>query len=253
MSRRKANTMADLKKDGTQVVLTGGAGPVAQYQTVVTGHGGWWNLLKYELITVLFGSCPGAMGFWLRRKFYPFLFRKCGKRLTIGRNVVLRHPHRVSFGDNVIVDSGCTIDAKGDDGEGVVIGDGVFIGAGTIISMAGGTIEIDDGANIGSYCRIGTYGHTRVGKKVLLAAYCYLVGATHETDSTDIPIIDQPTITLGGVTVGDGSWLGARVTVMDGRSVGGHTVVGAHAVVTEDLPDFCIAYGVPAKVVRMRK
>lgn len=245
--------MSDLKKDGTQVVLTDGGGAVAQYQTVVAGHLGWWNLLKYELITVLFGSCPGALGFWLRRKFYPFLFRKCGRRLTMGKNVVLRHPHRVSLGDNVIVDSGCTIDAKGEEGEGVVIGNGVFIGAGTIISMAGGTIEIDDGANIGSYCRIGTYGHTRVGKKVLLAAYCYLVGATHETDSIDIPIIDQPTITRGGVTIGDGTWLGARVTVMDGKSVGCHSVVGAHAVVTETLPDFCIAYGVPAKVVRMRK
>lgn len=253
MQNRKALNMADLRKDGTQDVLTEASGPIAQYQTVVAGNLGWWNLLKYEFITGLFGAWPGALGFWLRRKFYPCLFRKCGRSLTMGINVVLRHPHRVSMGDNVIVDSGCTIDAKGTEGEGVIIGDGVFIGAGTIISMAGGTIEIDDGANIGSYCRIGTYGHTRIGKKGLLAAYCYLVGATHEIESTDVPILDQPTITRGGVTVGDGTWLGARVTVMDGKSVGCHTVVGAHAVVTEDLPDFCIAYGVPAKVMRMRK
>lgn len=246
--------MSELKNKGTRAALTDpGTSAQAKYSLLVVGLKGLLPLLKYEFITSLFGGCPGSLGMWLRRKFYPVLFKKTGSNLTIGRNVSFRHPGRISLGSNVVIGDDCTLDAKGTEGEGILIRDGVFIGKGTILSMADGTIEIDDGANIGSYCRIGTLGHTRIGKKVLLAAYCYLVGGGHETGRTDIPIQDQPNSTLGGVEIGDGCWLGARVTVMDGVRVGHDTIVGAHAVVREDLPEFSVAVGMPARVVKKRR
>lgn len=246
--------MSKLDEGGTQKVLTDAArGPLAKYQALVVGEGGWGALLKYELITGLFGSWPGAFGLWLRQKFYPLLLRECGRGVVFGRHIILRHPHRIRIGNRVVIGDFCTLDAKGDTGEGLIIRDGAFIGTGTIISMGGGTIEIDEGANIGSYCRIGTLGRSRIGKKALLAAYCYVVGGGHDASRTDIPILDQPNITKGGSEVGDGCWLGARVTVMDGVKVGAHSIVGAHAVVTEDLPEYCVAVGIPAKVIRYRK
>ncbi|MBN1269063.1 MAG: acyltransferase [Kiritimatiellae bacterium] len=245
--------MSKLDEGGIQATLSDRRrGALAKYADLVVG-GGIGAVIKYELITGLFGSWPGAVGLWLRQKFYRCLFRTCGRGLIIGRNVTLRRPDRISLGRNVVLGDNSTLDAKGDTGDGIVIRDGVFVGPGTIVSTGGGSIELDEGANIGSYCRIGTLGRTRIGKKALLAAYCYVVGAGHDASRTDVPILDQPITTKGGAEVGDGCWLGARVTVMDGTKIGRDSIVGAHAVVTEDLPEFCVAVGIPAKVVKMRK
>jgi len=246
--------MTELQQGGTQAALAdAGRGSVSKYRSIVVGQAGLLPFLRYELITGLFGQWPGGAGLLLRRLFYPCLFRACGRGVVFGRGLTLRHPHRISIGNGVVLEEGCTLDAKGSEGEGILIRDRVFVGKGCILTMADGTIELDEGCNISSYCRIGTFGTTRIGRKVLLGAYCYVVGAYHETERTDIPIMDQPNRTKGGAEVGDGCWIGARVTVLDGVKVGRDSVVGAHAVVTKDLPEFCIALGSPAKVTKMRK
>jgi acetyltransferase-like isoleucine patch superfamily enzyme len=53
--------------------------------------------------------------------------------------------------------------------------------------------------------------------------------------------------------VGEGAWLGAGVTVLDGCTVGSHAIVGTGAVVTKPIPDYAVAVGVPARVVRDRR
>jgi len=251
---KTASSGGELKTEGTQAALTrgpGGAG--SKYRRIMVGRRSWRAFLQYELITGLFGDWPGALGLWLRRSLYPFLFRECAGKPIIGRHVILRSPGRISLGRNVVISEGCTLDAKGENGQGILIGDNVFIGQSTIITMADGTIEIGEGTNISSFCRIGTLGHTRIGKKVLIAAYCYILGGGHDASRTDIPVIDQPNVTKGGATIGDGAWLGARVTVMDGVHVGNHAIIGAHAVVTHDIPDYAIAVGIPARVIRSRQ
>ncbi|HIE11284.1 MAG TPA: hypothetical protein EYP62_06680, partial [Kiritimatiellae bacterium] len=176
MMRIRGLQEGELKTEGTQAALTRGPGSaLAKYRRVVVGRRQWRALLEYELITGFFGGWPGALGLWLRRCFYPRLFRECAGKPIIGRHVVLRSPWRISLGRNVVISEGCTLDAKGVQGEGIIIGDYVFIGQSTIITMADGTIEIGEGTNISSFCRIGTLGHTRIGKKVLIAAYCYVV------------------------------------------------------------------------------
>ena len=246
--------MTDLKPQRPQAALLDTSrGSFAKYRQMVVGDTGLGGFLKYEFITSQCGGTPGAAGLWLRQKLFRGLFRECGRNVVFGRHVVLRHPRRISIGSNVIISDGCVLDAKGAAGEGIIVRDGVFVGHGSIVSMTDGTIVLDEGCNIGSYCRIGTMGKSRIGKKVLLGAFCYVVGAYHETERTDIPILDQPSRTKGGAEVDDGCWLGARVTVLDGVKVGRDSIVGAHAVVTENLPEFCVAVGAPAKVIRMRK
>ena len=71
---------------------------------------------------------PGALGLLLRSKLYPRLLGRTGRNVTFGVNVVLRHPHKIRIGDNVVIDDGCCLDAKGTDNEGITIGDGVFVG-----------------------------------------------------------------------------------------------------------------------------
>lgn len=241
------------EKIGTQEMLgADGGGAFAKYMRTVVGGGGLLALIRYELVISLLSKFPGAVGIWLRSKLYPLLLKQCGKGLVVGCNVAIRSPGRMVMGANVVIADGCTLDAKGSEGNGLIIGDNVFIGEKTIISMTSGTIEIGAGSNIGSSCRIGTMGYTRIGKKVLIAAYCYLVGGGHDAGRKDIPIIDQPNISKGGVVVEDGCWLGTRVTVLDGVKLGHDSILGAHSLVTKDVPEMSIAMGCPAKVVKDR-
>jgi acetyltransferase-like isoleucine patch superfamily enzyme len=65
-------------------------------------------------------------------------------------------------------------------------------------------------------------------------------------------MIEQPMDVRGGVTIGAHAWLGARVTVLDGVKIGSHAVVGAHSFVKDDVPDYAIVVGTPARIVGMK-
>lgn len=235
----------------TQTILTDRKmGPLAKYQRLVAGGDGFFHLLKYELITGLFGWMPGLIGMGLRTFFYRFLFGKMGKGVAIGRNVTIRHPSRIRLGNRVVVEDEAVLDAKGDKGEGIILGDEVFIGRGTILTARHDTLTIGEGSNISSNCRIGP---SRLGRKVLIAAYVYIIGGGHLSDRTDIPVLDQPVAFKGGAEIGDGCWIGAFTAVMDGVRIGNDSIIGAHSLVTRDLPPFSIAFGVPAQMQRDRR
>jgi virginiamycin A acetyltransferase len=74
-------------------------------------------------------------------------------------------------------------------------------------------------------------------------------GSQHGIERLDLPIREQPG-RWPRVTIGRDSWVGDRTVVL--ADVGHHCVVGAGSVVTKPLPDFAIAVGVPAKVIRYR-
>ncbi|MGH9163863.1 MAG: acyltransferase, partial [Vicinamibacteraceae bacterium] len=217
-----------------------------RYADLVVGRPGLRALLKHELLTMLCAGMPGALGLYVRSKLYPWLLGRVGRNVTFGQHVVLRHPHKISIGNDVVIDDGCCLDAKGQDNEGIEIGNGVFIGRGTILSCKNGDIVIDDHANIGFNCEIFSGARVRVGKKVLMAAYTYLVGGDHLYDRVDIPVLDQGR-TASGIDVGDHVWLGAHVVVTDGSRIGADAVIGAGAVVAGEIPPFAIAVGIPAR------
>ena len=123
---------------------------------------------------------PGALGLALRKTLYPSLLGACGRNVVFGQNVVLRHPHKIRIGDNVVIDDNCLLDAKGDTNRGITIGSGVFIGRNTILSCKNGDIDVDDGANIGFNCELFSASRVRVGRDTLLAAYCYVIGGDHD-------------------------------------------------------------------------
>ncbi|MFX0202471.1 MAG: acyltransferase, partial [Candidatus Hodarchaeota archaeon] len=109
-----------------------------KYQDLIIGKRGFFNLFKYELITTLSSWVPGALGLLLRARLYRLLIGGTGRGVVFGKNVTLRHPHKVFLGDNVIIDDNCLIDAKGNDNKGIVIGDNVFIGRNTILLCTDG-------------------------------------------------------------------------------------------------------------------
>ncbi len=225
-----------------------------KYMALTVGRPSLLALLKYELLTGLLGSIPGALGLVLRQKLYRHMFESCGRKVVFGRNVTIRHPHRIRIADNVIIDDNAVLDAKGEADVTIDIGGGSIVGRNSILSCKGGAIQLDDRVNISVNCTLISETRLHVGENVLIAGHCYLIaGGNHGLDRTDIPILEQPLIEKGGIDIGAHCWLGANVTLLDGVTVGRDSVIAAGAVVTKPVPEYSIAGGVPAKVLRDRK
>jgi acetyltransferase-like isoleucine patch superfamily enzyme len=223
----------------------------AKYAELVVGRSGFGALLKYELIVMFAQSWPGALGLALRKALYPMLLGACGRNVIFGQHVVLRHPHKIHIGSNVVIDDNCLVDAKGESNRGIRIGDGVFVGRNTILSCKNGDIELADAANLGFNCEVFSASRVTIGKGVLMAAYSYVIGGDHDFSDPSKPVLEQGR-TSSGVAIGDGVWIGAGAKILDGLSIGDGAVVGAGAVVRENVPASAIAVGVPARVVGSR-
>jgi acetyltransferase-like isoleucine patch superfamily enzyme len=223
----------------------------ARYQELVVGRSGWTPLLRYELVTMIAARRGGALGLLLRSRLYPRLLGSCGRNVFFGADLVLRHPHKIHIGDNVVIDDGVVLDAKGRSNQGIRIGSGVFVGRHSVLQTKDGDIALDDGVNISSFCSVFSASSVRIGARTLLAAYTYIVGGGHDFSSADRAIVDQARPSRG-ISIGQSGWIGAGVVVLDGVTIGDGVVVGANAVVTRDLPDLSIAGGVPATVLRHR-
>jgi acetyltransferase-like isoleucine patch superfamily enzyme len=225
-----------------------------KYVDLFIGKKGVWQFCKYEFIVTLFSWIPGALGFFLRKIFYRFLFNKVGRGVAFGHNITLRHPHKITIGDNSFIDEGAVLDAKGDADQGIFIGDNVIVGRNSILSCKGGSIHLGDFANISANCSLLSESKIVLGKHTFLAGQCYLVaGGNHSFERTDIPIMFQPSVRKGGIVIGSDCWLGASVVVLDGVSLEEGCVIGAGAVITKSFPAYTVAAGVPARTVRLRK
>lgn len=223
-----------------------------RYQELVIGRPGWGPLLRYEMVMLLASWVPGALGLVLRARLYPLLLGGCGRDVAFGLNVALRHPHKIRIGDHVTIDDGCVLDAKGVANRGITLGDGVFLGRNTVLACKDGDIELEAGVSVGYHCAVFSASSVRVGRETLLAAYSYLVGGGHDFARTDVPVIRQERPSKG-IEVGPHGWLGAGVKVLDGVRIGRDVIVGANAVVADDLPDYAMAAGIPARVLRDRR
>jgi acetyltransferase-like isoleucine patch superfamily enzyme len=224
----------------------GGAG--GKYSRLVVGRPGLSALLKYEAVILLTQAIPGALGLVLRQRCYPWLLGRCGRNVVFGQNVVLRHPHKIRIGDNVVIDDNCLLDAKGTDNEGITIGSGVFVGRNTILSCKNGSIVLGDRANVGFNCEIFSASLVRVGDDSLVAAYAYLVGGDHEVADRGRSVTEQGRRSAG-IHVGTGCWIGAGATLLDGVEIGDRAIVGAGAVVRANVPAGATAVGVPARLL----
>ena len=196
-------------------------------------------------------SWPGAIGLAIRKALYPLLLGSCGRNVVFGQHVVLRHPHKIHVGSNVVVDDNCLLDAKGERNRGIRIGDGVFIGRNTILSCKDGDIELGDGANLGFNCEVFSASRVTIGRNVLMAAYSYVIGGDHDFSDPTRAVLEQSR-TSAGVAIGDGAWLGAGAKILDGVSIGDRAVIGAGAVVRESIPGSAVAVGIPARVIGQR-
>jgi acetyltransferase-like isoleucine patch superfamily enzyme len=242
--------MAEIQRAQDQL-FAGGRSARERYSALVIGRPGWGALLHYEIVQMLGQHLPGAFGLALRKALFPTLLGACGRNVVFGQNVVLRHPHKIRIGSNVVIDDNCLLDAKGESNDGITIGSGVFVGRNSILSCKNGDIALGDRVNIGFNCEVFSASRVSIGADTLLAAYCYVIGGDHDWSDPAAAVLAQGR-TSDGVTIGAGAWLGAGAKILDGVAVGDRAIVGAGAVVREAVPAGAIAVGIPARVVGQR-
>lgn len=112
-------------------------------------------------------------------------------------------------------------------------------------------VEMDDFVSINHHTEISGQGGVKIGKFVLIGPYCSILSSNHEFRYIHKPIQYQE-ITRNPVIIEDDVWLGRNVTVLPGVTIGRGSIIGAGAVVTKSIPEFVIAGGVPAKVIKNR-
>lgn len=152
----------------------------------------------------------------------------------IGKNSVLRLPVQLDHCSSVFIDHDVFI-AK----YSWIMGNG----------RSERTIVINSGTTIGRFAHIVGMKSVQIDKSVLIADKVFISDCTHNYMDINTPIKEQDISIVSPVVIGEGSWLGENVCVC-GASIGKHCVIGANSVVTNDIPDYCVAVGSPARVVK---
>lgn len=155
-----------------------------------------------------------------------------------GRNSIVVPPLRVNGEQLISVSSG------------VFMGAGCWLNATPAGSAAGPIITIGEGCSFSGYCVISAVSMIKIGREVLLARNVYIADHDHSYSDTSRAVMHQGVDNVGRVTIDDGAWLGQNVVVTSGVHIGRGAVVGANAVVTKDIPDYSLAVGAPARVIR---
>jgi len=175
------------------------------------------------------GLSSGGVESYLRGLTYRRL--SCGRRIYIGRHVVLVGQRRIVLGTDVSLYGFAYLNAEGAMGS-ILIGDGTRIDQFCVLYGQGGL-------EIGAFCAIAS------GVKIYSQSNQYKHNHTQR-------ILEQP-VFYKKVTIGNDVWIGANSVVLPGVHIGDGAIIGAGAVVRQDVPSHAIVAGVPAKVIGWRK
>ncbi len=141
--------------------------------------------------------------------------------------------NQISLGEHVMIHRDCWIQVLGEQGDDkssrIVIKAYAGIGMGSTISAAQQVV---------------------IEEYVLLARNVYISDHAHAYENLDVPIKHQGIDHIAPVSIGRHTWLGQNVVVLPGVTIGQHCVIGANAVVNSSIPDFSVAVGAPARVVK---
>lgn len=180
---------------------------------------------------------------------------RAGARFGIGRNVQIWYPSCLSAGRDVTIFDGAYIRSARPDT--------VRINSNTNIHMGfwldcGGDQEATGFLQIGENCLLQPYAMMNaagagitIGNHVI-CGQMVSIHAGHHVFSDPARLIREQGTTHKGVVIEDDCWIGAKVTILDGVTIGRGSVIGAGAVVTSSLPPLSVAAGNPARILRMR-
>jgi acetyltransferase-like isoleucine patch superfamily enzyme len=127
------------------------------------------------------------------------------------------------------------------------------IGSGSIIedfsAVNNGVGDVFIGNNSGIGLSNVIIGPVKIGNYVMLAQNVVISGLNHGYKNVSVPPRLQKVVTKQ-ITIEDNVWIGANVVITAGVTIGKHSVIGAGSVVTRDIPQFTVAVGNPARIIK---
>ena len=163
----------------------------------------------------------------------------------------ISHGHRLkTFGRGSTIKLPCRLDGNSN----ISVGKRTFIQKNSWLYSVSINSKVPH-LEIGDNCVFGYNNHITcvesvvIGDSVLTANNVFISDNLHSYEDVSRPIIEQPVIFNNKVVIGSGSWLGENVAIV-GASIGDNCVIGANSVVTHDIPDFSVAVGAPARIIK---
>lgn len=183
------------------------------------------------------------------------LLRYLGQRPYISPRAQISCPN-LQVGPKCFIDDYVTIYAHPRARGGVYLAERVHIYRWSIMELGNGrgSLHIGRNTNVQAGCIFNPFvSSISIGANCMIAARCAFMPYQHGFADVNRPMREQPLTSKGDIIVEDDVWLGVNVTVMDGVTIGRGAIVGAGAVVTQDIPPYAIAGGVPARIIRARQ
>ena len=183
------------------------------------------------------------------------IFLRNPKFILLGRKVKFFNIPQISFGKWVKLDDYVYLSALGK-GK-IILGNNTGIGAfsriviSTSFNNLGNFIKIGDNVGIGEFAYLGGGGGLEIGEGCIVGQYFSCHPENHIFEDIQKHIRLQG-VTRKGIKIGCNCWIGAKVTILDGVTIGDNSVIAAGAVVTKDMPTDSVIGGVPAKVIKSR-
>ena len=162
--------------------------------------------------------------------YYRLIFGSLGWKTRIRRGLRVEHPANITIG------------------RGVQIGNGAWLAATPHVSP-NPRLVISDFCSIGRSNQIYSNTSIEIGRYVLTGDKVFISDGVHDFTDIHTPIMHQAILSKGPMTIGEGTWIGINACII-GASVGKNCVIGANSVVTRDIPDFCMAGGNPARIIK---
>lgn len=132
---------------------------------------------------------------------------------------------------------------------GVTVGRLSWLAANPLTGDNNCQLKIGKNSYIGNFAHIYCTSNIEIAENVLIADRVYISDNLHKFEDINIPIILQPIKQLDSVRIETGVWIGENVSII-GASIGKNSVIGANTVVTKSIPDYCVAVGSPARIVK---
>jgi len=167
------------------------------------------------------------------RLWYSCFFGK------IGAGTVIRSPIEIDAPENIYT------------GKRVRIAPYAWLSAKPLVEGIIPRLEIGDGTAVGRFFHCVVSKSIIIGKQCLINERVYISDTTHNYHNIKIPITDVEIENLGTVKIGDGAWIGEGAMIFGNVTIGKHAVIGAGSIVRDDIPDYGVAVGTPARVIKV--
>jgi len=163
-----------------------------------------------------------------------------GKRFgKMGKNCHIRPFLNTTYPEHIFLENNVNI--------------GMFCWVATNISLKkekSPRLSIGRGTSIGAYSMIIAAEEIEIGRNVLMSERVAILDHLHDYQDVRRPIIKQHLVSKGKIIIEDDCFIGINAVILGGVRIGKHTVIGANAVVTKDVPAYSVVVGAPAKIIK---